>query len=152
MPLYRRYDFIGLVLGSAALLAWASIHSEFRLRPKMPAEFFNPAEVPPKKLEEQQKAAEAYWKLAITDIQLRYSYARSLPEQPPADFFVRTSEAGAAALDPALRAHYWKKLREVWNIAALWERRYEWSTVSITEAMESAAQWLGDHLRWATGG
>jgi len=149
MAVHRRFDVFVIVLGIAALFAWASIHSEFHLRPQMPAEFFNPADVPPARRAAEQKVAQAYWKLAIDEIQWQYGYARTLPEQPPGDFFIRADEAGADALDPELRARYWQRLRHVWNISTLWERHYEWSTVSITKTLQITARWLQEHLRRA---
>jgi hypothetical protein len=74
-----------------------------------------------------------------------------LPEQAPADFSVTVEQAGRSANDQNLRAQYWQKLRELWAVSAIWQRHYEWNTISLTNSLQSAGQWLEDHMRRIVG-
>ena len=132
------------------IAAYASLRSEFRLRRAMPVEFFDASRVPIDKRAGEEKIAEAYWQCAVTQIQWRYGYAHRLPDGPPPEFSVTTAEAGSAANDSVLRARYWQKLRGVWNISSVWQRQYEWNTISLKESLQSAGQWLERAMRRIT--
>lgn len=133
------------------IVLYASIRSEYRLRPAMPVEFFDASRVPAAKRAAEKKIAEAYWKCAVTQIQWQYGYAHRLPDEPPAGFSISAAEAGSAAQDPALRARYWQKLRDVWGVSAVWHEQYEWNTISLTESLQSAGQWLERQTRRVVG-
>ena len=138
----RRYDIIAITFVAICLASYASIRSEFRLRQDMPVEFFDPSHVPPGKRTSEEKVARAYWNCAVTQIQWKYGYAHRLPEDPPDDFTLTTEQAGSAAKDPALRERYWQKLRALWGVSTMWERRYEWNTDTLRNSLQSAGQWL----------
>jgi hypothetical protein len=151
MAVHRRYDIMAIVALVICVAAYASFRSEFRLRSAMPAEFFDPSRVPAAKRAAAERIAEAYWKCAVTQIQWRYGYAHRLPDDPPEEFSVTTAEAGSAANDPALRARYWQKVREVWVISSVWQKQYLWNTIELRQSMQSAGQWLERTMRRIIG-
>jgi hypothetical protein len=151
MAAQRRYDIIAIFALVICVAGYASIRSEFRLRSTMPAEFFDASRVAAEKRVAEKKIAEAYWKCAVTQIQWRYGYAHRLPSEPPPEFLVTTAEAGSAANDSALRARYWQTLHKVWGVSAVWHEQYEWNTISLTESLQSAGQWLERHMRRIVG-
>jgi hypothetical protein len=151
MAVHRRYDIIAIVAAVILLALYASIRSEFRLRPAMPVEFFDASRVPAEKRAAEAKIAEAYWNCAVTQIQWQYGYAHRLPDEPPAEFSVTVAAAGSAAQDSAVRARYWQKLRGVWGISTVWHQEYEWNTISLTESLQSAGQWLERQARRIIG-
>ena len=63
----------------------------------------------------------------------------------------RSAEAGSAANDSAVRARYWQKLRGVWGVSTVWHKQYEWNTISLTQSLQSAGQWLESHMRRIVG-
>ena len=151
MAVFRRYDVLAIVAVVLGIAAYASVRSEFRLRPGMPVEFFDPSTVAPARRAAEEKIARAYWKCAVTQIQWRYGYAHRLPEEPPVEFSVMTAEVGSAAHDPAARARYWQRLRAAWGVSALWEAQYEWNTISLRDSLRSAGEWLELHMRRIIG-
>jgi hypothetical protein len=151
MAVQRRYDIIAIVVFVILVGLYASIRSEFRLRSTMPVEFFDASRVPAEKRTAEARIAEAYWKCAVTQIQWQYGYAHRLPDEPPAGFSVTAAEAGSAAQDSAVRARYWQKLRAVWSISTVWHQQYEWNTISLTQSLQSAGQWLETHMRRIVG-
>ena len=150
MAVHRRHDIIAIVAIVVCIAAYASFRSEFRLRRAMPVEFFDASSVPAAKRAAEQRIAEAYWQCAVAQIQWQYGYAHRLPEEPPEEFSVTAAEAGSAANDSVLRARYWLKLRDVWGISSVWQRQYEWNTISLKESLQSAGQWLEQAMRRIT--
>ncbi len=140
----RRYDIIAIAFVAICLAAYASIHSEYRLRQRMPVEFFDPSSVPAAKRPSEEKIARAYWNCAVTQVQWKYGYAHRLPEEPPADFSLTAEQAGSAARDTALRDRYWQKLRGLWGVSTMWERHYEWNTDTLRNSLQSGGRWLED--------
>src|SRR5262249_41408855 len=151
MAVFRRYDIPVIVAVVLGIMAYASFRSEFRLRPGMPVEFFDPSTVAPARRAAEEKIARAYWKCAVTQIQWKYGYAHRLPEEPPAEFSVTAAEVGHAALDSAECVRYWQKLRAAWGISAMWEEQYEWNTISLRDSLRSAGEWLELHMRRIIG-
>ena len=151
MAVHRKHEILFIVAGVLCIATYASFRTEFRLRSPMPVEFFDASRIPVGKRAAEEKVASAYWKCAVTQIQWKYGYAHRLPEQPPAEFFVTTAEAGSAANDSALRARYWQKLRDVWSISSVWHEQYEWNTISLQQSLQSAGQWLESQMRRIVG-
>jgi hypothetical protein len=151
MAVHRKHEVLLIVAGVLCIAAYASFRTEFRLHSAMPVEFFDASRVPVQRRAAEEKIAKAYWKCAVTQIQWKYGYAHRLPEQAPQEFYVTTTEAGSAADDSALRARYWQKLRDVWGISTVWHEQYEWNTISLTESLRSAGQWLEFHMRRIVG-
>ncbi len=151
MAVHRKHDIVGIVVVVLCVLAYASFRSEFRLRAQMPASFFDASYVRKDRQAAEEKAARAYWKCAVAQIQWKYGYAHRLPDEPPEEFAVTVEEAGAAAHDAALRSHYWIRLRAIWNASGIWQEKYEWSPISLKESLQSAGQWLERHMRSIIG-
>jgi hypothetical protein len=148
---HRRHDLTFIVVIVLCVVAYASFRTEFRLRENMPVEFFDPSRVPAGHRASEEKIARAYWKAAVTQVQWVYGYAHRLPDEPPDEFVVTNGEAGPAAHDPAVRARYWQKLRDVWGISAVWHEKYEWNTIVLRQSFQSAGQWLESMMRRITG-
>ncbi len=151
MAVHRKHDIVGIIVVVLCVLAYASFRSEFRLRERMPASFFDASHVPKERMAAEEKAARAYWKCAVEQIQWKYGYAHRLPDEPPEEFAVTVEDAGATAHDAALRSRYWIRLRALWNESGIWHEKYEWSPISLKESLQSAGQWLERHMRSISG-
>jgi hypothetical protein len=149
MDVRRRYDIPVIVALVLAIAIYASFRSEFRLREKMPVEFFDASGIPPKKRVVEESIAKAYWRCAVTQIQWKYGYAHRLPEEVPAEFSITTNHGHGG--DPAVRLYYWQKLRGIWTVASVWEKHYEWNTISLTNSLRSAGAWLEQRMRAILG-
>lgn len=147
----RKFDRVALVLLVLGVVAYAAFQPRFHLRDEMPAEFFDPSGLQGKKKAEQEKLAEAYWSCAVKQIQWQYGYAHRLPEQPPAEFFLSSTQVGPAADDAAMRLHYWQKLRTVWNLPTVWKTDYGLDLSSMKRSFQSAADWLQYQMWRLTG-
>jgi hypothetical protein len=147
MAVRRKFDIIiiaGLVL---ATIAYGASRSQFRLRSEMPIEFFDGSHLPAGKRVSEEKIAKAYWNSAVKQVQWKYSYASRLPDDPPPEFSVSSSEIGAAAKDDAVRRHYWTQLRATWNVSSAWKTQFEWSSISFRQSLRSAGEWWGQMTR-----
>jgi len=151
MAVHRKHDIVAIVAVVLCVLAYASFRTEFRLREQMPAEFSDSSHVPKNRHASEEKIARAYWKCAVTQIQWKYGYAHRLPDEPPQEFAVTVEDAGATAHDAVLRAHYWTRLRVIWNESEIWQEKYTWSPISLKESLQSAGQWLELHMRRIVG-
>ncbi len=151
MAVHRRYDILAIIGIVLLLLAYASVRSEFRLQSAMPKEFFDSSYTPPQSRAREERLAHAYWQCAVTQIQWKYGYAHRLPEEPPAEFGVNLQDTGSAANDTATRLRYWHKLKDVWTVTAVWHREYEWNSISLHESLQSAGQWMEQHMRRIIG-
>jgi hypothetical protein len=149
MAVHRKHDIVAIVVVVLCVLAYASFRSEFRLREQMPVEFFDVSQVPKGRQAAEEKAARAYWKCAVSQIQWKYGYAHRLPDEPPEEFAVTVEDAGDTAA--ALRSHYWIRLRVIWNDSRIWQDKYVWSPISLKESMQSAGQWLERHMQSIVG-
>jgi hypothetical protein len=149
MAVNRKYDILAIVMMVVAIIAYASFRSEYRLREKMPAEFFDPASVPSKTRAAEVAVARAYWDCAVKQIQWKYGYAHRLPEEVPDDFVLMGQPASAN--DPLIRERYWRKLRSAWTVSSVWEERYELNRISFGDSLRSAGAWLERHMRAIVG-
>lgn len=144
---HRKHEIAAIIILVSGVIAYASFRSESRLRADMPVEFFDPARVPEQRRNTEVLIARAYWDCAMKLIQWKYGYAHRLPEQPPAEFSIAAMRAGRVVNDAAEREFYWRRLRSVWGNSAAWEKKYEWSTIALTDSLRSAGQWLDIHMR-----
>ena len=149
MAVRRKYDIAAVVIVVLAIAAYASSRQEYRLRPDMPVEFFDPSTVPSGKRPHDRAIADAYWRCAVTQIQWRYGYAHRLPEQPPPEFSIGNMRGGLE--DPAIRLRYWQRLRATWGISSAWKEQWEWNTISLGDSLRSAGAWLEIHMRRIVG-
>jgi hypothetical protein len=149
MAVRRRYDIPAIIAVVLAIVVYASFRSEYRLRERMPVEFFDASTVAPKKRAAEESIAKAYWKCAVTEVQWKYGYAHRLPEQVPAEFSI--SNGNGRGGDPAVRLFYWQRLRSIWIVSSVWEKQYEWNRISLTNSFRSAGAWLEQHMRAIVG-
>jgi hypothetical protein len=148
MAVHRKYDIAAIVVVVLCILAYASFRPKFRLRPEMPVEFFDASRLAPARRVSEERIANAYWKCAVSEVQWKYGYAQRLPDDPPAEFSVKALDAVDNA---AARVRYWKKLRELWGVTAIWQKQYEWNTISLRDSLQSAGKWLEEQMRRITG-
>ena len=147
----RKYDIVIVIALVLLGIAYGSFSSEFRLRPDMPVEFFDGSRLPPAKRAAEEKIAAAYWACAVKQVQWKYGYASRLPDAPPPEFSVSSSEIGSVANDEAVRRQYWQKLRATWNVAGAWKTQYQWSSTSFRQSLRSAGDWLKEAVRGLIG-
>jgi hypothetical protein len=148
MAVHRKHDIAAILLVVLCIIAYASFRPKFRLRPDMPVEFFDASRWPPAKRASEEKIARAYWRCAVSEVQWKYGYAQRLPDDPPPEFSINVPDA---LKNSASRARYWERLREVWEISAIWQKQYEWNTISLRDSFQSAGQWLEEQMRRVTG-
>ena len=147
MAFRRKYDIAIIVALVLAGLAYASLTSEFRLKENMPAEFFDPSQVPQAKRDPEEKVAKAYWTCAVKEIQWKYGYASRLPDEPPPEFGITSTEVGPIAKDEAVRRHYWQQLRATWHVQSAWKDEYVWSSTSFKQSLRAAGDWWAQQTR-----
>jgi hypothetical protein len=151
MSVHRRYDIWAILVMVLSIVAYASFRTEFRLREKMPVQFFDPMQVPANKRAAEEKLAKAYWECAVKQIQWKYGYAHRLPLEAPAGFSVKAVQSGGNVEDPRARARYWEKLRTTWTDSSIWEKQFELNRISFTDSLRSAGAWLERHMRAIIG-
>lgn len=125
---------LGLAIGAVALVVFGIyffLSPAVRLKANPPAAFFddNPAWSASQRARETQ-LARLYWRAAVTQIQPKYAFGSTLPENAPDEFAVPEIEP-AGSVDAAARARYWEKLRTVWPQPASWERLSKWDVESL---------------------
>jgi hypothetical protein len=151
MARHRKYDIVIVIALVLLGIAYGSFSSEFRLRSDMPVEFFDGSRLPPAKRASEEKVAAAYWACAVKQVQWKYGYASRLPDDPPPEFSISSSEIGPVANDDAVRRQYWLKLRATWNVASAWKTQYQWSSISFRQSLRSAGDWWNEVLRGLIG-
>jgi hypothetical protein len=126
-----------LVLIPLFLFIFLCYRPVLRLKTPMPPDF---AETNPQwdatRQSAENRAAQAYWTLAVNIVQWRFGYGTELPAVPIEEFrlqivdFPRDSIAAA----PATRLKYWNKLRALWPQRNRWVRVYVWNTDWLRES------------------
>ncbi len=87
----------------------------------------------------EDRAAQAYWQLAINIVQWRFGFGTELPAEPIQEFrldpkdFPRSTIAAA----PDTRRRYWNKLRTTWPQPDAWTETYVWNTDWLRESLSS---------------
>jgi hypothetical protein len=147
MAVRRKFDIFIVIALVLAAIAYGASRSEFRLRPDMPVEFFDGSRLPPIKRTSEEKIAKAYWNCAVKQVQWKYGYASRLPDDPPPEFLVSTSEIGPVAKEEAVRRHYWRQLHATWNVSSVWKNQFEWSSISFRQSLRAAGEWWGRATR-----
>lgn len=151
MAVRRKHDIVVIVALVLAVVGYASFRSEFRLRPDMPREFFDGSRLPPAKRAPEQKVAAAYWACAVKQVQWKYGYASRLPDDPPPEFSVASSEIGPVAKDEDIRRQYWLKLRATWHVSSAWNTQYRFSSIFFQQSLRAAGDWWRGVLRSLMG-
>jgi hypothetical protein len=147
MALRRKYDIVIIITLVLAALAYASFSSEFRLQAVMPVEFFDGSHLPHSKRASEEKIAKAYWNCAVKQVQWKYGYASRLPDDPPPEFGLSSSEVGPVAKDETVRLYYWQRLRATWYVSSAWKSEYVWSSVSFRQSLRTAGDWWSQLTR-----
>ncbi len=143
----RRIDRILLLIVPAALFVYASTRPHVRLRVKMQPQF---VDVRPSASREERAAeerlAQEYWQLVLSDIQWKHTYGSPLPDLPPEEFRVSnpTLNPGQAS---SSRLRYWRRLQKIWALPSSWETSQEWSTDWLTEPINKALVWLRNYVK-----
>ena len=88
----------------------------------------------------ENRAAEAYWQLAINLVQWRFAFGSELPGEPIEEFKLDEKDfrRNSIAATPATRVRYWNKLRTVWTQPHAWSETYVWNTEWLREFLSSA--------------
>jgi hypothetical protein len=147
MAFRQKYDIAIIVMLVLTALAYASFTSEFRLKENMPTEFFDPSQLPRAKRTPEEKIAKAYWACAVKQVQWKYGYASRLPDDPPPEFGLSSTDVGSVAKDEVTRRHYWQQLRSVWHVQTAWSNEYVWSSISFRQSLRRAGDWWGQETR-----
>lgn len=101
----------------------------------------------------EDRAAQAYWQLAINIVQWRFGFGTDLPAHPIDEFrldpkdFPRSTVAAA----PETRARYWNKLRTVWPQSTSWSEVYVWNTDWLRETLSFILEAVGRFTDRFTG-
>ncbi len=116
-----------------------------QLKNDPPAGFIyeNPAWSAPEQAQQLQ-LGQAYWMVAVNNLEHRYPYKTALPAVPPPDF--RVDQNGLQG-DPAARMRYWNELRNVWLTPKDWEQ----TTASNGNLLTQAINWVRVELANAQG-
>jgi hypothetical protein len=151
MAVNLKYDRIFIVLLVLGIVAYAAFQPQLRLKGPMPTEFLDETRLMVKKRTAEEQIANAYWKIAVTQVQWKYGYGYRLPDSPPPEFNVNVPELGPAASDPAYRLRYWRSLQRVWTLPSAWEKSYAWDLNAMTRSLQSAGRWLESQAQGLIG-
>ena len=130
-----------LVLLPVALVFLVCYRPVMRLKPQPPPGFVEMRQDwDAVRQSSENRAAQAYWQLAINFVQWRFAFGSKLPPEPIKEFrlddkdFPRNSIAAA----PATQLRYWNKLRAIWSQPSAWSQTYVWNTDWLREGLSSA--------------
>jgi hypothetical protein len=146
----RKHDILAIIVLALIVVSVASFRSEFRLRPQMPAVFFDRTQILPERRASEERIARAYWNCAVEQVQWKYGYAHRLPDEPPAEFSL-LSAMGPIANDAAIRHRYWQKLRAAWSVSSAWNNQWEFSFVAFRQSMRTGGDWWKELVRSVVG-
>jgi hypothetical protein len=146
----RKHDILAIIVLALIVVSVASFRSEFRLRPQMPAVFFDRTQILPERRASEERIARAYWNCAVEQVQWKYGYAHRLPDEPPAEFSL-SSAMGPIANDAAIRHRYWQKLRAAWSVSSAWNNQWEFSFVAFRQSMRTGGDWWKELVRSVVG-
>jgi len=121
-----------LLLVPVGVVVYLSTRPVMRLRAEPPSGFVdsNP-KWNAKRAAAEDQIGRAYWDVAVQNIQPMYHYGTNLPASPPVSFQVdpeTLATSGVKVDATAERAHYWQKMRDLWDQPATWEQSYGWNT------------------------
>jgi hypothetical protein len=148
MFIRRKVDWLVVVVLVAGAFLYISYRPRFRLQTGMPPEFMDESfSDPPQKRGLEEKVARAYWGCLVNDIQWKYGYGHSLPQDPPSEFTFATQGVG----DPenaATRVRYWRKAQQVWYLPSAWSKDYVWDFHWTIDWIQTCRDWLDNHLQF----
>ena len=156
----QKTDWLLAAVVLVGIFLYASYQPRFRLRTEMPPEFVDlsadpPPAHPPKRngaktglmkvpvtQVDEAKIARVYWDCLVDDVQWRYGYGHSLPNDPPAEFNVGMAEKNPGDEDAATRLRYWHRAQRFWYIRSAWSAKYEWNFDWTTNSIQNGGDWL----------
>ena len=131
MIVNRTFDRWLILLIPLGVFVALSVRPVWRLHVDASPEFLQPdPSWNAKRRASEEEVARGYWKSAVGAVQWEYGFGSTLPATPPEDFRVEEANPHMEGLerDPATRARYWAKFRQVWLLPQTWERSYGWDT------------------------
>jgi len=90
--------------------------------------------------------AKGYWETAVKVLQWKYDRTRPLPEQPPQEFTLGTTNYTDSPQEQAARSLYWTKLRQEWVKAENWHRTIDFSVSWIIADLQWVSQGIHDFI------
>jgi len=127
-----------LVLVPVAAVFLVCYRPVMRLKPQPPPGFVESREDWDALRESSEnRAALAYYQLAINLLQDRYAFWSKLPPEPIEGFRLDEKHfpSNSIAAAPTTRIRYWNKLRQVWSQPSAWSRTYVWNTDWLRESL-----------------
>lgn len=120
-----------IMVASILGVSLSSTHHVMQLLANPPADFAdqNPTWNAKRRAHEVE-VAQAYWQVAIDNLQEKYPFGSDLPSDPPPDFEVDSKYAppgGSKALVET-RDYYWERLRTSWTQRQCWAETQEADT------------------------
>ncbi len=142
MFIRRKLDWLVVVVLVAAAFSYMSYRPRFRLQTGMPPEFMDESSPDPsRKQGSEEKVAKAYWNCLVKDIQWKYSYGHSLPQDPPPEFTFGP-QSGLDGENPATRIRYWHKAQQIWYLPSAWTKDYVWDFRWTIDWVQNGRDWL----------
>ena len=120
-----------LVITVPVLGVYLSRGAVMQLQPEAPAEFIEQSpNWNDKRRAHEEEVAQAYWQVAVVNLQEKYPFGSELPVDPPPEFQIdqKYIAPGSAKAFSETRAVYWENLRRSWVQPQSWVERHEWNT------------------------
>ncbi len=108
---------VGLTITFVKLAPRPTFAMELKNDPPAGFVYENPAWSPQLRAHQLQ-LAQAYWMIAINDLQHRFPYGKPLPAAAPPDFQVNQN---GLRDDLATRARYWQEIKQIWTSPSDWQ-------------------------------
>jgi len=136
---------LAIILGT--LFVYRSTRPVMRLSADPPPSFYDYNRAWDRQERQQEKrVAQAYWQVAVRQIQTYYSPNRPLPLDPPPQFQIAEAARSLEADMVASRVHYWYRLRDVWNQSETWNVSYGWNTDWVTSMLNALPQYVPNEV------
>lgn len=130
-----------ILLALCGFFVYRSTRPTIRLSADPPPSFFDYNQNwTPKERQEQSRLAEAYWRVAVRQIQGQYSPSSSLPADPPPQFRISDAAQSLESDMSAARILYWHRLRDAWNRHNSWVISYGWNTDWVDSTLNTLPQ------------
>jgi len=135
----RKFALWWIPVAILLVLAFASISPTRKLRGTPPTGFADSqAGWDARRQASEEQVARAYWECAVGVVQWRFAYGASLPEDPPPEFTLSSSNLpSGTTVSPDARKRYWGKLRKAWALPEVWEKSYVWNPNMSFSAFKS---------------
>ena len=148
MIVNRHVDRLFIFLLPIGIFVFFSVRPVMRLKADPPPEFLQPDPAwNAKRRAMEDELARGFWKSATGVVQWEYGFGATLPQSVPQDFRIEESglHTGGLENDPATRARYWARFRQVWRLPHCWERSYGWDVSWIPRSLTAFHDWFIDN-------